>query len=222
MNGHRTIFKTFGCNFLIAKLGEGNYVANSYVHLGFADPEQCWNKDDYFRIFGRLASALHKCADFAEEEPYRFDVNFKIETLRFAGEVKGTVAAIDCDVSGTSEGDAKERWIKLMSAIADHLSNEALEESDGYSDTYALTITKSGHPETESVLRLVRTAPIKTWEAPTEGDESFWLTRQSEGWQLEKGSRWISQMVATGSFPGTFILKDQDDPEGASLECVVS
>jgi hypothetical protein len=222
VNAPRTIFKTFGCHFSVEKLLETNYEATSYVHLGFADPERCRNTDDYFRLFGRLASALHARPELKDEEFHRFRLNFQIETLREAGEIKGTIAALVCDVSAASENEARERWVKLMSAIGDHLSNEFLDESGVYAASYILRVVETGHPESQQVLILERTNQIKTWEVPPNGGEPFCLTRSPEGWQLKKGSSWISQIVKASSPVETFILKDQGDKAGTTLECTVS
>ncbi|WP_020470028.1 hypothetical protein [Zavarzinella formosa] len=145
INGADTIFQSFGCNFSFFP-GEEEVigppippskepqkqrqaeVANSYVHVGFADLNRCTNLDDYYRLAGRLCKHLHGQPDFAESEDENeyFNLEIGLETLRMNGEDKGFILALTCDTLGWDEQEAKDRWAALMETISHYLANEKL------------------------------------------------------------------------------------------------
>src|SRR4051812_48500703 len=67
INGAGTLFRTFGCDFVIdrGEYGEGlTHLAHSYIHVGFADLTRCQDLDGYYLLFGRLGAHLHGVEDF--------------------------------------------------------------------------------------------------------------------------------------------------------------
>lgn len=126
INGPNTIFRTFGCNFYFSP-GETTEIgppiapstepqtqttadiANSYLHVGFADIDRCTSLDDYYRLIGRLAKSLHENAAFDDDEGgnSNFHVELGIESLRMDGDDKGHVLSITCDTIGWTEEEAK-------------------------------------------------------------------------------------------------------------------
>jgi hypothetical protein len=125
INGAGSPFRTFGCDFALDRgdFGEGfTHLAHSYIHLGFADPGRCRDRDAYYLAFGRLAECLHGAEEFEAGDEERFHLEFRIEALRMGGEDVGAVANLSCDVLASSEGRARRDWAKLIGAIAAHLA----------------------------------------------------------------------------------------------------
>jgi hypothetical protein len=145
INGADTIFRTFGCNFYLSPVEEVVIgpaippsdqpqtqtqlaIANSYVHVGFADLARCARLDDYYRLAGRLAKHLHERPDFAELDDIENHIlEISVETLRMNSEEKGFILALTCDTIGETDGESKVRWATLMGVISTFLANENLE-----------------------------------------------------------------------------------------------
>jgi hypothetical protein len=145
INGAATIFRSFGCNydFIPGETtesgppleGDGEPqtsqtadVVESYLHVGFADLARCANRDDYYRLCGRLTKHLCEQVQFQanEQGDDNFDVDLGIESVTVNGEDQGHVLAITCYVWGWSEAEARERWGQLMGVIANFLAVEQL------------------------------------------------------------------------------------------------
>ena len=145
INGGQSIFRTFGCSYVFSasethEVGPPippstepqtetySALASSYMHVAFAELDRCANRDDYYRLCGRLSQHLWSNPNYAESDDgvEHFTVGIAFEWLRLVGEHKGTVLSIDCETTGFTDDEARENWIALMADISGFLAAENL------------------------------------------------------------------------------------------------
>ena len=145
INGEGTIFRTFGYDVDILPgkhsvnrrfIGDDGSerrseldidIMHSYIHLGFADYARCFEKDDYYRVIGRLSERLFTARWFHTESNggEKFTVSFGVRFLRMYGTDMGFNLSITCYVRA-KDTEIIQDWSVLMTTIAEFLAEEKL------------------------------------------------------------------------------------------------